>query len=330
MRAFQKHVQDTRSIPSTEKESWISEMKAGNEGPFIALVFLQLDHLTSLVIVTGLREDFFISETLQRIAKEHNSPSLSRLRTVRIICKTPCHSGVQYLTAFAALPSVVSLSACEVHDMLLNGGSLDTAEQKFEVASQSSNIQDLDIHVSFLSDDTLFKLVRSAKSLRSFSYTFTFWGTRPFPARLCEILHLLASTSLEELKLYCYSFEPILVPLEFDFKLYRNLRVLTIDYRLLTSDQSLATDKMVRNLPASLEILGLGNYWLQRLDWLLEFVKGVAKVKGKMLPCLKEVRFEENLGKGRFPQTQIQEICVTAEEAGFTLSFATGDTGLSW
>ena len=330
-RTIEQSVQETASIPSPEKEHWISEMKTGNEDPFVALLLLRLDSITRLVIVTRFLDDFFISRTLERIAKDHSSQSLSRLRTVQILCMTPSRYTMQYLNAFAALPSVVSLSAYNISETLGANGSLDPLAPRFEVARRSSSLQNLDFETCTLSGDTLYRLIGSAKSLRSFSYTNIHPWTRPYLTRVFETLHWLASTSLERLEIRCALFHPVILsPVELNFKVFRSLRVLTIDYGLLTSYQFSATDKIFRNLPPSLEILSLVKYQGQQFHWLLNLVKGAAKAKRKILPCLKEVRFDDAGALRNVFQDPIQELYVTAGRAGLTLTFAKGDKIIKW
>ena len=110
MRAFKQDIEDTKSIASEKQDDWIRNMSAGDENPAIALIFLRLHHLISLVIALSDREDPFMLQTLQRIAKDPHSSSLSRLRHVEICRISPFLSysrsyDVQYLLACAALPS---------------------------------------------------------------------------------------------------------------------------------------------------------------------------------------------------------------------------------
>ena len=329
-RTIEQSVQDTASIPSPEKEHWISEMKAGNEDPFIALLFLRLDSITSLVIVTRFLDDFFISRTLERIAEDHSSQSLSRLRTVRILCMTPSRYTMEYLNAFAALPSVVSLSAYNISETLRADGSLDPAAPRLEVARRSSSLQNLEFETCTLWGDTLYTLIGSAKSLRSFSYTNIHPRTRPHLTKVFELLHWLASTSLERLEIRCALHPVFLSPEELNFMVFHNLRVLTIDYGLLTSYQSSARDKVFINLPASLEILSLVKYQGQQFHWLLNLVKGAAQAKGNILPCLKEVTFDDAGAMKNVSKSRTRELYVTAGKAGLTLTFAKGDKIIEW
>ena len=107
MGVFEQLIRDTMST-SEERDRWVADMKAGDESPAIALLFPRLHHLSSLVIVLDNREDRFILQTLQRIAKTPHSSSLSRLRKVGIHGRPPspgCFTvhtySVQYLFACA-------------------------------------------------------------------------------------------------------------------------------------------------------------------------------------------------------------------------------------
>ena len=82
MLSFEKAVQDTNSIPPEGKCHWITQMQAGDKRPVIALLFLRLHCLTSLVKVPKCREGLFILQTLQCIANLPDSSPLSPLRKV--------------------------------------------------------------------------------------------------------------------------------------------------------------------------------------------------------------------------------------------------------
>ena len=143
MRAFEDDINDTKSITSEEKNHWIYHLRAGDENPVIALLFLRLHHLTSLVIALSHLGDPFMLQTLQRITRNPHSLSLSRLRHVQIrrICGIGCHSpyDVQYLLACMALPSVVSVEGYNVNEPVLENdheeSSNDEASSNDEEAS---------------------------------------------------------------------------------------------------------------------------------------------------------------------------------------------------
>ncbi|KAL9072309.1 MAG: hypothetical protein Q9161_003628 [Pseudevernia consocians] len=315
MTAFEEAVKDSRSIPFEEKEHWISKVKAGNQNPVIALLFSRLHHVTYLKVVLDSMEDIFMFKILQRIVKDPRSPSLSRLREVEILGNFfPTHtSGL--ITACAALPSVVSLIAHQLVE-----GPPDTAKSPYEPVSRSSSVRDLEISDCRFSADTLFNLIRSTKSLRSFTYTYTGEGTHPSFSWVRAALLQFARTSLEELTLLRSHSDPDWYKMECSFKSYSNLRVLTIDYGLLMADKFQATNKIVTLLPASLEILNLYACNINSFTWFQEFVTWVVRVKGRLIPCLQELNFMQTTCLHCCTEDQIEELCARAAKAGFEMT----------
>ena len=327
MRVFQAAVKDSESIPAEEKEHWISKIKAGDQNPVIALLFPRLHYLTSLVIILDDREDLFMLKALRSIAKNPHSPSLSRLREVEIHgTNAPTHR-LELATACAALPSVISLEAHRLVE-----GPLDSPDSTYEPAPQSSSVRDLKIIGCRFSPNTLFKLIRSAKSLRSLTYTYwcPYDGTHLSFAWVRAALLQFASTSLEELTLRRSHSSPEGERMECSFKSYRNLRVLNIDYGLLMGDKFRTTNKIVTGLPASLEILNLygcdASGYRPRSKWIPELVNWIIRVKERKIPCLKELNLEDTWNLSCFDPAQIKESCLAAKRAGFEMTVTSDDS----
>lgn len=108
--------------------------------------------------------------------------------------------------------------------------------------------------------------------------------------------------------------------MECSFKSHRNLRVLTIDYALLMGDKFHATDKMVNLLPKSLEILNLYGYNSWNFGPFQEIVEWVARVKGRQIPCLKEMNFVKTVCVDNHTTSQIRRLCAVAGEAGIAMT----------
>ena len=324
LRVFKQGIEDTKSIASEKKDDWIRNMSAGDENPVIALIILQLNHLTSLVIALSDREDSFILQTLQRIAKDPHSSSLSRLRRVEICRISPklsnSHSyDVQYLLACAALPSIVSLEGSflddhyeefygnldeEFHGELFGPESEDTIKSEFkedaiDLVPQTSSLQHLKLDGCVFRRHTLRKLIRSARSLRSLKYTYfkRHRQANPSHAVVCEVLLESASTTLMELALNYSPFSGFYFGKELDFSTYRNLRTLTIEYPSLMGWNFRATDKMATLLPASLETLVIRHCLIESPEWLRQVVGQLAKAKARLLPRLTELTLTDTIVK---------------------------------
>lgn len=312
--AIEKAVEDNKSIPSEEKESWLSKLRAHDEDPVIALLLPRLHYLTFLAIVLLGREDFFILKALQSIARDPNSLSLSRLREVKIFGTTAPSHRLDLAIACAALPSLITLKAHRLVE-----GPLDSAEHAFELTPRSSTVQDLTIYDCRYSADMLFKLIRSAKSLRSLTHTYIGEATRlPFVWTHAALLQF-ASTSLEELTLRQPLLRPDLDRPECSFKSCQKLLILTIDYALLMGHKMRATNQIVAVLPASLQILNLFGCQIYSPAWFKKLIKWVVRVKKRKLPCLKQLNFEETLHVDQCSKEGIRGLCAAAMKAGFEL-----------
>ena len=295
MRAFEEEIGKNTSIPSRAKARWIRNMRAGDETPVIALLLLRLHHLTSLVVALGDLEDRFMILALRHIAKNPHSSSLSRLRHAEIRRTSrdifPLRSDVQYLLAFAALPSVVSLEGYELFDPF-------SRDNLINLVPQSTSLQHLKLESCLFRRDTLGKLIKSARSLRSFTYIHVIRHRRyidPPHEWICEVLLESASTTLEALVL---DYSP---RLDFSFCLgsqlrfsnFTHLQTLTIDYWSLTGPKFPATDEIPTLLPASLETLVITHFFIESYEWLRQFMEQIAKAKTSLLPRLTHLKLEE-------------------------------------
>lgn len=340
MRAFEDDIDDTKSITSEEKNLWIRHMRAGDEAPIIALIFLRLHHLTSLVIVLSNLGDPFMLQTLQRITRNPHSLSLSRLRHVEIrrICRSCFHSpyDVQYLLACTALPSVVSVEGYNLIEPFLendhedssndeesflenhheessndeeSSGALSvpkTKEDAIELAPRTSSLQHLKLEGCGLRRDTLRELIRSARSLRSFTYTHVSGRSHdidPSHAWVHGVLLESASTTLEKLVLDYYPFWGCVIALgmQLDFTNFIHLRTLTIEYSSLIGRKFRAPDKIPSLLPLSLETLVLRHCQVESYGWLPQIVTRMTRAKSNVLPRLTELKFAELVLKEPLP-----------------------------
>ena len=341
MRAFEQCIENTKCIKAVEKDRWIRYIRDGDKTPLFALMFLRLHHLTSLVIAVTDLEDLFMLQTLQQIAKDPHSLSLSRLRHVEIYRQYQSRSlsraqDVQYLLACAALPCIVSVTGYELYEPLpmdvheepsndeeSSGVLCDpkSGQDAFELGSQTSSLQHLKVQGCMIRRDTLGKLIRSARSLRSFTYVHCMRhhcmsphclsphcmrphciryrqeveDVDPSHAWVREVLSVSASTTLEKLVL-----DNSLCPLprlfcgtELDFSNFIHLRTLTIAHSSLVGLNFWAVDNIPTLLPASLETLVIRNFRIESYDWLGQVVDQIAKAKVTSLPRLWELTFED-------------------------------------
>ena len=326
MRAFEQCIKNTKCIKSVEKDRWIRYTRAGDETPLFALMFLRLHHLTSLVIAVTDLEDPFMLQTLQQIAKDPHSLSLSRLRHVEI--RRPRRSrslsraqDVQYLLACAALPSIVSVEGYDLYEPLFIGvreepsndeessGVLcdpKSAQGAFELGSQTSRLQHLKVQGCMILRDTLGPLIRSARSLRSFTYVHCIRphcmrhrqdveNVDPSHAWVREVLSESASTTLDKLVL---DHSPCPHPryfcgTELDFSNFIHLRTLIIAHSSLVGLNFRAVDNISTLLPASLETLVIRKFRIESYVWLRLVVKQIAEAKVSSLPHLWELKFED-------------------------------------
>ena len=321
MRAFEQCIEHTKCIKSVEKDRWIRYIRDGDETPVFALIFLRLHHLISLVIAVSGLEDPFMLQTLQQIAKNPHSLSLSRLRHVEIRRPRPSLSlsraqDVQYLLACAALPSIVSVegyelyesSSMDLHEEQSNneessGALFDPKSEQdaFELVSQTSSLQHLKFQGCVIRRDTLGKLIRSARSLRSFTYAPYMRHRQdvedfdPSHAWVREVLLVSASTTLERIVLDhspCPRYRFYCGP-ELDFSNFIHLRTLIIAHSSLVGWKFRAVDKIPTLLPASLETLVIRKFRIESYEWLRQVVERIAKAKASSLPRLWELKFED-------------------------------------
>ena len=320
MQAFKTAVQKTDSIPIGDKERWISRIECGDENPVLGLLLSKLHYLTSINISLTSMEDRFLFQILEGAIKEPGSPSFSRLLEVEISGISLEMHNLCLLTIFAALPSVTSLKARRLF------GEDWHHHKAFSLTPHSSNLRDLDLEGCNISCSAFFNLIKSAKSLRSFTYSYPEYSDRCYRSETppaftwaCAALFEYTSTSLEELTLCGYQFIPNPKTSECSFRSYQILRVLTIDYALLMGNKILATNNIVTVLPASLEILNLFGCHIDNASFK-ELVKWTIKVKEREVPRLKELNFKQTLGLWHFTVEEMEKVCATAVEAGFELN----------
>ncbi|CAD6575336.1 MAG: hypothetical protein ASARMPREDX12_007228 [Alectoria sarmentosa] len=274
MQLFKTAVDLSDSIPIEDKERWMLRIESGDENPVLALLLSKLHYLASIKITLISREDRFLFQTLERAVKEPGSPSFSRLLEVEISGINSEMHNLCLLTVFAALPSVTSLKAYGLF------GKDWYHHSALSLTPHSSNLRDLALEACNVSCSALVNLIKSAKSLRSFTYSYPENPYRRYRSDtpsaftwVCAALFEYTSTSLEELTLRGPPFNPNSRIPECSFKSYQVLRVLSIDYALLMGgDKILADSKIVKVLPASLEILNLFRCYIYSA-WFKELVK---------------------------------------------------------
>ena len=324
MREFEETIKSTGFISSEERKFWISKTKVGNQNPIIALLFPRLRYLTRLVIRMRHCEDHFMLKTLERIAKDWGSPSLSRLREVEIVGTAQPTHNIKLAIACAALPSIISLSVEGLIEKPMN-----PARPSSEPAQRSSTVRNLQIKDCRLSQRMLSNFIGSPKVLRSFSYICTTPSTHSSIAWARAALLQYASTSLKNLALHCPIANQVWTT-ECSFRSYSNLRVLHVDYRLLMGQLYRATDKITTLLPSSIQVLGLhGCDDFDDDKWVPELVKWVARVKSRLVPRLKKLDFKMTSFLYLHANFQMLDLCAIGLEAGIRVTFVPDGGGLS-
>ena len=304
IRAFEEEIGNNKFIPSRAEARWIRNMRNGNESPVIALILLRLHHLTSLVMALGDLEDQFMIQALRHIAQNPHSSSLSRLRHAEIHRTSrdifPLRSDVEYLLACVALPSVVSVEGYELFDPF-------SRDDLIKLVPQSTSVQSLKLENCVFRHDTLEKLIKSARSLRSLICIHVITHRQhidPPHKWICEVLLESASTTLEELVLdfsprpdfgFCFGSQ-------LRFSKYTHLQSLTIDYWSLIGPSFPATDQIPTLLPASLVTLVIRHFFMESYEWLRQFMEQIAKArKTNLLPRLLHLKLEEAYPKASVP-----------------------------
>ena len=313
MKAFEKAVKDTDYIPSADKEGWISRIHAGAEEPLITLLFTQLHCVTKVTLgIDNERSALF--EALKSIVTDPRSVSLSQLRNVEIY---PSLDGLnQHMglaVCFAALPSVISLTARHLHE-----GASRSKAISFDLPPQSSNVRELNLDHCKSSIATTSMLIAGIKSLRSFQcsgYIMAF--DRLFPNMLTT-LQQHASSSLEELSIFC-SEDVIFHSKESILGEYTHLRLLTIRYATTIERRSLTTDVMTKFLPASVEVLNFVQHQVKSFAWLQAMVESIVSMKRRTVRALRQLNINETF-LSSCPPSQTREMYEEAAEAGIKIT----------
>ena len=287
MEAFEKAVSDNDSIPSADKERWISRIHAGDEDPLMSLLFSQLHCLTSFKLELD-NDRSFLFEILKGIVEDPRSLCLSQLRNVELSADgLNQHMGLA--VCFAALPSVVSLTARKLRERPSGPETMS-----FDLPPHSSNIRELDLDQCQSSIATTSLLIAGIKSLRSFQcHCFQMAFDRLFN-NVLTTLQQHASSSLEELSIHCseavifYSKERLLGE-------YTHLRLLTIKYVENVYCRPLTTDVMTTFLPASVEILNFVEPYGDDFAWFQAMVESIVNMKSRTIRALRQLNINEKL-----------------------------------
>ena len=304
MKAFEKGVKDTNSIPSADKEDWISKIHAGDEDPLISLLVMQLHCLTNIKMELG-NNISVLFETMKSIVKDPRSLSLSQLRNVEIYGNRPNHH-MGLAVCFAALPSVVSLTARG-----LNEQALGSKDNSFNLSPHSSSVRDLTLDRCTFSIETMSILIASIRSLRSFRCDNYRTEYDPSFANMLTILQQHASSSLEEVSILSDSEGS-------NFGSYTKLRVLTISYGLFC--KPLTTDVMMTFLPASLEILNIFGHHVNSFAWFQAMIESFVSMKRRKIRGLRQLNFKEKLLMHRGSPSQMRNLYLEAARAGIHLN----------
>ena len=288
MEGFEKAVNDMDSIPSADKERWISRIHAGDEDTLMSLLFSQLHCLTSIKLELD-NDRSFLFEILKGIVEDPRSLCLSQLRNVEISGNGGLNQHMGLALCFAALPSVVSLTARKLRERPLGPRTMS-----FDLPPHSSNIRELNLDECKSSIATMSILIAGIKSLRSFQcHCFQMAFDRLF-ANMLTTLQQHASSSLEELSIHCseavifYSKGSVLGE-------YTHLRLLTIKYVVNDNCRPLTTDVMTTFLPESVEILNFVEPYGDSFPWFQAMVESIVSMKSTTIRALRQLNINEKL-----------------------------------
>ena len=310
MKVFEKAVKDTDFIPSADKEDWISRIHAGDEDPLLSLLVTQLDCLTSLKLVMN-NERSVLFEILKGIVEDPRSLPLSQLQHVAIYGNSP-NQHLELAVCFAALPSVISLTARHIHER-----ASDSEAIIFDLPPHSSNVRELDLDHCESSIATASILIAAAKSLRSFQCRSNTMANDPLFANMLTTLQQHASSSLEELSIRC-SEDVVLDTQGRILGDYSHLRLLTIEF-VAVGYRTLTTDFMATFLPASVEILNFNEPYGDSFAWFQAMVESIVSTKRRTIRALRQLNVDEKFIPFCSP-SQTRDMHLEAAEAGIQIT----------
>lgn len=313
MKAFEKAVKDTDYIPSADKEGWISKVHAGDEDPLLSLLFTQLHCLTSVKLIMD-NERSVLFEILKGIVEDPRSLSLSQLQHVAIYGNSP-NQHLELAVCFAALPSVISLTARHINERASVSEAII-----FDLPPHSSNVRELNLDHCESSIATASILIAATKSLRSFQCDSYTMAHDPLFANMLTTLQQHASSSLEELSIRCSE------DVVFDSQgrilgNYMHLRLLTIKYVTTVHCRPLTTDVMTTFLPASVEILNFVEPDGDSFAWFQAMVESIVnmKMKTRTIRALRQLNIKETFLSICCP-SQTRDMYLEAAEAGIRIT----------
>ena len=312
MKAFEKAIKDTDAIPSADKEGWISRVHAGDEDPLISLLVTQLHCVTTVKL--GLDNKFSaLFEALKSIITDPRSLSLSQLRNVEIYNLDGPNQYLGLAVCFAALPSVTSLTARDLHEM-----TLDTKAISFDLPPHSSNVRELNLNCCRSTMATASMLIAGTKNLRSFQCSGYAMALDPSFASMLTTLQQHASSSLEELSIRCS--EDVIFDSEASvLGEYTHLRLLTLKYVENYYYKPLTTDVMTAFLPASVEILNFVQHEIKSLAWLQSMVESIVSTKRTTIRALRQLNINKTHLRHCSP-SETRDMYLEAAEAGIQIT----------
>ena len=311
MKVFEKAVKDIDSIPSADKEGWISTIRAGDKDPFMSLLVSQLICLTSIKLELD-NEHSHLFEILKGIVEDPRSLCLSQLQNVEIHGRG-LNQHMELAVCFAALPSVVSLMARNLYERASGYKAVS-----FDLPPHSSNIRELNLNRCKCSIATMSTLIAGINSMRSFQCRCYEMAFDPLFANMLTTLQQHASSSLEELSILC-SEDIIFDSKRSFFGKYTHLRLLTIKYATIADCKPPTTDVMTTFLPASIEILNFVEHNVDSFAWFQAMVKSIVGMERSTTRALRQLNISETLLPISSP-SQIRDMYLKAAEAGIQIT----------
>ncbi len=286
MQLLEEAVKTSAFIPESEAESWISEIRAGDEGNILALIVSLLPNVKRFTLEGGLlHEGNRLPELIGRIGKSPVAAALSRLTDVKlgwtdteIVCLD-----FAWVQTFSSLRSVKAIRGEGV-------GQFDEGlEVWYSLPPRWSNVTNLHLdccNIDFKRLPTYFQCVAG---LQTFSYAAASQDSPFDPFWLCASLAHVAH-SLKTLHVSSSDGKGRHMGSLAGLKV---LAELSTEYRMLLDyNAELEDEKLMQMLPSSIEKVTLRHDACYNLEELHEQILGMCKLKADGLPNLKVLTYE--------------------------------------
>ena len=277
------------SSQQIQGRTWLTQITSGDEDPILALVFLVLPRLKTLILEKVRRNCSFLATVVTSIIESPKFGSLSML--TKLILREPyptnihCLEWLNYIELFAGLPSLRTLEGSGLIDYLSFGRNAPRSREM-----KKSELIDIAFWNCQLWEEWLIELIQSMKHLRSFRYTRGYQWTSDLDLRafqVVDVLSLWADHSLENLTLHSGGGEWTFLG---SFYRLTYLKELNTDYHLMLGYWETPNDqKLQGGLPNSIETVKLCCWNMTNLEEVEEVVLGVVAIRNDEFPKFKSL-----------------------------------------